>query len=474
MQDQDRSNGHDCRPDAVRIWSAGVDAVRGERVVRNHVHVDGQYANFGKLRLDLSDFDRICVVGAGKAGASMSLGLEAALGDEVLTRCQVAGWVNVPAGCHAPLHRIHLHVARPLSQNEPTEAGVFGSRKIWQLVSSLGPRDLCVGLFSGGGSALLPLPAEGVSLDEKVRVTRHLSAKGANIWQLNAVRKRLSQIKGGGLARACKARYFVSLIISDVLGDPLSVIASGPTVTTDDESSPGLSVEGVARQFGLDQIVSRTVWELLLRPPARSSGELACQVHNHVIANNEMAVEAAGRKATELGYACEILPSEAADCSAERVGRELFRRCRQSLESNDARTCLIGGGEPIVRLLPADRRGKGGRNQQVALAALVESMECGLTADRLEGITILSGGTDGEDGPTDAAGAIVDATTIRQWQTAGDRLSSPRCYLDRNDAYTFFSELDSLLITGPTNTNVCDLRVAIVVPHPHAIPGVLR
>ena len=179
----------------------------------------------GDASIELDSIGRIAVVGAGKAGAGMAAAVEAILGDDLLAEKQVAGWVNVPAGCERRLARIHLHPARPAGVNEPTPAGVAGAESILGLVESLQAGDLCLCLISGGGSALMPAPAEGITLDDKLAVTRHLSSSGANIEQLNAVRKQLSRIKGGGLARACRARRRLTMIISDVLGDPREVIS---------------------------------------------------------------------------------------------------------------------------------------------------------------------------------------------------------------------------------------------------------
>ena len=227
------------REDALAIWRAGLAAVDSERLVRDHVVIAGKLVVIEDLPLSLDDYDRIVVVGAGKAGAGMAAGLERILAEWFLaakaTRT-VSGVVNVPADCVRPLRWITLHAARPPGMNEPTEAGVTGTNKILQLVASLTPRDLCFCLLSGGGSALLPAPLPGISLADKQAVTKHLSAAGANIRELNTVRKQLSRIKGGGLARACHAGRIITLIISDVLGDPLDVIASGPTV--DDSATP--------------------------------------------------------------------------------------------------------------------------------------------------------------------------------------------------------------------------------------------
>ncbi len=228
--------------DAQAIWHAGVAAVASDRLVREHVHVDGAHLRIADQTLALDAIRRICVVGAGKAGAGMAHGLEEALGQQLLNQKQVTGWVNVPADCLRPLRAIHLHAARGAGVNEPTAEGVAGGRKILEMVTDLNEQDLCIVLLSGGGSALLPAPAEGITLPQKLAVTRHLSGAGANIAQLNTVRKQLSAIKGGGLARACRAGHLFTLIISDVLGDPLDVIASGPTVPSTTTARDALQV----------------------------------------------------------------------------------------------------------------------------------------------------------------------------------------------------------------------------------------
>ncbi len=204
------------RNDALQIWQAGVDAVRSERLVQQALHVDGTTLVVGHQRLPLDAIGRIVVVGAGKAGAGMAAAVEDVLGPDLMRKKQLAGWVNVPADCVRPLDAIKLHAARPAGVNEPTPAGAAGSQQILRLVESLRPEDLCLCLISGGGSALMPAPVEGITLDDKLQVTRYLSAAGANIEQLNTVRKQLSAIKGGGLMRSCRAGRLASLIISDV------------------------------------------------------------------------------------------------------------------------------------------------------------------------------------------------------------------------------------------------------------------
>ena len=204
---------------AQQIWSCGVDAVRSDQVVRSRCVVENGFLQIASQKSSIDKLNAICVVGAGKAGAGMAAGLETALGDELLAKTN--GWINVPEGRESELQKIHLHPARPAGKNEPTEAGVRGTKEILRLVEAAGPNDLCICLLSGGGSALLPSPKPGVTLQDKLRITQLLSAAGANINQLNAVRRQLSDIKAGGLARACSASHLITLIISDVMGDPL-------------------------------------------------------------------------------------------------------------------------------------------------------------------------------------------------------------------------------------------------------------
>ncbi len=447
------------REDALAIWQAGVQAVDSNRLVRDNVQVAGDLLTLVGERVDLRDVARIVVVGAGKAGAGMSQGLEEAFGDRWLASDRLTGWVNVPADCVRPLQRIVLHPARPAGVNEPTEAGVEGARQILQLVESLGPLDLCICLLSGGGSALLPLPVEGISLADKQAVTKFLSAAGANIQELNTVRKQLSRLKGGGLARRCLGRLF-TLIISDVMGDPLDVIASGPTVANTTSAADALEV---LHRFVADRSqIPATVWNVLEDQVAQPAVEARADLHdtrNFVIGNNGVAVIAAADEADRRGYRFTVDAAEFLEGQAEAVGKNLIDHALR-MRRQAGPDCLITGGEPVVKLAPSNRRGKGGRNQQLVLAALAHAMARQTDAKNpLADIALLSGGTDGEDGPTDAAGALIDAEcfdTLRRLQL------DPAPYLANNDAYHLFQQLEALIRTGPTHTNVCDLRVVTV------------
>jgi len=454
------------RSELLAIWNAAVHAVRGDHLVKQAVRVDGDRLAVGTESWPLSRLDRIEVLGAGKAVRGMAAGLESALGDEVARATRLDGWLNVPANCMEPLAHIRLHAARPAGLNEPTAEGVHGADEILRRAASLGPRDLCLCLVSGGGSALLPAPRDGVSLQELQHLTRALSAAGANIYQLNAVRKRLSRIQGGGLARACRAGWLVTLILSDVLGDPLPIIASGPTIC-EDEHAAALRALEVWDEFStalrdLPAKLRRMLEDdLRAEPPP----PLVSRVSHHLLANNATAVRAAAAEATRRGFQVQVLDAEASTLTADEVGVDLARHLwALALDHvpGSPPICVLSGGEPVVRLAPADRRGRGGRNQQVVLAALdwlLQQPDGEPRARVFQSVALLSGGTDGEDGPTDAAGALLDAELVQRVLAEHRGTSDP---LSRNDAYSFFEAVDGLIKTLPTHTNVCDVRVAMV------------
>lgn len=458
------SSAQKLRNDAERIWRAGVDSVKPESLLEREIRVADRTLSLGDWQGDLDQIGRILVVGGGKAGASMVRGLEAALGPDLLSEKQVAGWVNIPQGSFEPTVAVHLHVGRPAGVNEPRPEGVEGTRQILHQVAQLQPDDLCICLLSGGGSALLPAPAAGVTLQQKIAITKLLSGAGATINQLNCVRRQLSEIKGGGLARACRAGTLVTLVMSDVLGDPLDTIASGPTFESSDDPQSALAV---LQQLGLQSHPDAAPIVEFLNQRTRSSRESglaskagpSAEVHHVILANNATAVDAAGMEAERLGYNHAMDCATESEGAAEQVGRHL---AQMAVAMRDQRgpNCLITGGEPTVTLAPPERRGKGGRNQQLVLAALEQLGDC-------HGVALLSGGTDGEDGPTDAAGAVVTSEVVaaarRESLEAAD-------YLLRNDAYHFFGPLDALLTTGPTGTNVCDIRVVVVDQQPTEKP----
>ncbi|MDR1964232.1 MAG: DUF4147 domain-containing protein [Planctomycetaceae bacterium] len=485
------------REDLLAIWNAGVEGVRVDRLIRNAVSVQGDALQICGEKYPLNEIDRIVVIGGGKASGAMAESLESILAP-LFGRKEIVGWINVPKNCAKPLQKIFLHPARPMGVNEPTEDAVEGTNKILDLAKNLKSGDFCFNLLSGGGSALLPAPVSEISLREKLELTRFLSESGATIQELNTVRKQLSQIKGGGLKSLCRGKRLVSLILSDVLGDPLDVIASGPTV---DNSSSVHDALAVLRRFAppvVEQVlasdpksiandaeiaeIKETETESVRQRAlhricryfqqqtlsAHAEPELGANggfVRNFIIGNLAAAVEAAGMEALRRGYSYAMHVSRKSEGFADEVGSHLVDLAFEMIHSD----CLIHGGEPVVKLVPPEQRGMGGRNQQLVLAALLHLMnrlglETNSVADDFPGIAILSGGTDGEDGPTDAAGAWIDPIFWSEFRkkTATDSQFQALKFLQTNDAYHFFEPLGTLLKTGATETNVCDLRVVLV------------
>jgi len=370
----------------------------------------------------------------------------------------------VPADCLRPLRRIHLHAARPAGLNEPTEQSVAGTREILRRVQSLSANDVCVVLISGGASALLCSPVPEIMLADKVAVTRVLAGNGAPIQELNLVRTQLSQVKGGRLAAACRAGRLIGLVISDVVGDPLDIIGSGPTTASLSCAESALKI--LLNRGLLEQIPDRVLTFLKSKCGCASSVVTTnCEVTNTIVGSNQIALRAAAEKAISLGYEVLSLGSDRTGEAADE-GREMFRRLmslREGSRGTSRRICLLSGGEPTVKLntapwmsstvLPCP--GQGGRNQELVLAAI----QAWPNSDAWQGITLLSGGTDGEDGPTNAAGATANSDVVeRMNQLPVD----PGEYLATHNSWLFFDRLQSLLITGPTHTNVMDLRVGLV------------
>lgn len=458
------------RHDLFSTWRAGLDGVAVDHLIRSTVRFDPNGALVVDGRVYAVDSrSRIVVIGAGKASGRMAAALENLIGEQEernpRLRHIVEGWVNVPEDCApphvAPLRRIVLHGARPAGLNEPVEAGVAGTLKMLDILKSLEPGDLCFCVLSGGGSALMPAPVAGVTLPEKQELTRSLAAAGANIEELNIVRKQLSRVKGGGLLGATRARM-VSLILSDVLGDPLDIIASGPTVPDSHTASDALAV---LDRYGIALFATRALIDKRVgNSQGASVAETVASRQTVLIGNNATAVEAAGKEAERLGYVVSLACSRQSEGPVEGVASQLLetalemKRLRADGHSG-AFDCLISGGEPTVKLVPSDQRGRGGRNQQLVLACLVDLLDAGwLDGTDDPGFVLLSCGTDGEDGPTDAAGAFFDAEII----AAMRRLQlDPRPFLSRNDAYRFFEQTGGLVKTGPTGTNVCDLRIVL-------------
>jgi len=445
---------------AESIWRAGVEAVQPRHCIPHELGLLEKSVNGWSPERDY------LIIGGGKAGAAMAHATESFLLQQGIPSDRITGWVNVPEGSEtARLQCVHLHPARPVGYNFPTPEAVRGTEEMLKLVDKASPDALILCLISGGGSAILCAPVPGVSLEDKVQVSKQHSAAGASIGELNAVRKHLSLFKGGQLAQRCfpsragTNRQLLSLIISDVIGDPLDVIASGPTAvdpTTFHDALQVLRAKGL-----MDKAPSSVIAYL----EAGSRGEHAetlktmpasePRLMHRLAASNQKAIAAAAKRAESLGY--EVI--EYSD-QREHDTTILATYFADQIASytHQAPVCLISGGETTVKL-PANH-GKGGRNQSFALACLIELNKlCAGDAAQLQGITVLCAGTDGEDGPTDAAGAFADVQVLQAARSQGLNLED---YLARQDAYPFFASTGGLFQTGLTETNVMDLRVFLI------------
>jgi glycerate 2-kinase len=446
------------RSDAISIFKAGLAAADTREAVRRNIAISPRSSSLrvGKnANIPLNEFDRIFIVGAGKAGAAMASAVEETIGLERLA----GGLVNVKYGHSSPRpRRIRLHeCGHPL----PDEAGAQGAQEIEDLLRPMNARDLVFVVISGGASALLSAPIPPVSLRDKQKTTDLLLRAGADIRELNVVRKHISRLKGGQIAALAYPATVVSLILSDVVGDPLDVIGSGPTAP--DSTTFGDAL-GVLAKYGLTRKAPRSVLARLeegargrLPETPKPFDKLFSRVHNIVVGSNGMAIEAARRRAKELGYAPLILSTSIQGEAREvaRVHAEILREAIMSGRPITPPACILSGGETTVTVRG---KGKGGRNQEFALAA-------GLSLAGIEGAMVLSAGTDGTDGPTDAAGATADGTTLRRAAIKGISLAEK---LEANDSYPVFEALGDLVKTGPTGTNVMDLHIMLVGGRPAA------
>ncbi len=433
------------REDARDIFNASLKAVDPIIAVKKHLSLEGDVLQVGKRSYDLSNYSHIYVIGCGKAAASMSYALE-----DILQNRISGGIINVKYGHTKDLKYIKINEAgHPI----PDEAGVKGTKEILTLLHGLRDKDLVMFVISGGGSALLPLPKDGISLEEKQRVTKMLLDSGASIDEMNALRKHISQVKGGQLARVAYPATVISLLLSDVVGDRLDVIASGPTVP--DESTFG-DCMSIIEKYNLK--LPESVMNLIKKgeegeveeTPKEGDPFFEKTVHV-IIASNILALKAAEQKADELGYNTLILSSaiEGETKEVAKVHTAIAKEIHASGNPISKPACIISGGETTVTITG---KGLGGRNQEFVLASALEIAGMGDTV-------ILSCGTDGTDGPTDTAGALVGRLTIQRAEKLG---MQAREYLGNNDSYHFFEKLDDLIKTGPTNTNVMDVRLLLV------------
>ncbi|MBN1177953.1 MAG: DUF4147 domain-containing protein [Anaerolineae bacterium] len=431
---------------AATLITAALQAVDPARAVARHLRMDGSTLHVGPHAYDLAAIDRVVVVGAGKAGAGMAAAVEDVLGSRIS-----AGWVNVRYGYAPPTPPQHVHV-HPAGHPLPDPAGLEGTRRILDLVDSLTGRDLTLVLVSGGGSALLVQPVAGVTLADLQALTDALLRSGATIAEINTVRKHLSQVKGGRLARRIArhgARAAV-LVLSDVVGNPLDAIASGPCAA--DPTTYGQAWDVLARHALLGD-VPHAIRAHLARGRCGEEEEtpkpgdpLFDHVRHVVVGDNRAAAQAAAAQAEALGFRTHLLTTHL-EGEAREVGRVLAALAKDLT----APACLILGGETTVTVRGD---GKGGRNQELALGAA-------LALAGWPGVAVVTLATDGTDGPTDAAGAIATGETAARARALG---LDPAAHLARNDAHPLFTALGDLIVTGPTGTNVCDLAFVVAAP----------
>ncbi len=434
------------RQTAIKIFLNAVDQVNPAHLIHQNVSVAGKTLKAGNTKIDISPIRHIYVIGFGKASAAMARSIEKLLGPRIS-----GGHIITKYGHSAPLQRIGVTEA---SHPIPDAAGVAGTAKVCAIADSAGKHDLVICLISGGGSALLTDIPDGCSLTDLITLNDCLLKAGINIKELNTIRKHLSSVKGGWLAGRAFPATIVSLILSDVTGDPLDVIASGPTVPDPTTYRDALSI--LAR----NDIVSRVPSCLIdiledgikgKHPETPKPGDqVFCSVSNIIIGNNRIALDGAASTATSMGYDARVITDQLTGDVTE-VSSAIFKTIMEVNKSSPGRrTCLLYGGETTVKVTAEN--GMGGRNQHLALLLSI------LLKDTA-GITLLAAGTDGTDGMTDAAGAVVDNTTLKNAAQLNLNINE---YIERFDSYNFFRQEGGLVKTGPTLTNVMDIIIVLI------------
>jgi glycerate 2-kinase len=437
---------------AKAIFLKALSAVDPSKILKDRIRIQRDRLSIkidgdSEKIFDLNTFDKIFLVGSGKASAAMALAVEEIFGDR-LTK----GIITTKYGHLLPLNKTKvIEAGHPI----PDQKGYEGAKKIQRLLKESGPKDLVIFLLSGGGSALLPFPAGQIELREKQEVTQFLLDCGADIKEINTVRKHISMIKGGWLAKWAYPSTVIGFILSDVVGDQLDVIGSGPTVP--DPSTFEEAFE-ILKKYNLLKEISLSIQNRLqsgkegkIEETPKPGEVVFAKVYNSLIGSNTLALLEAKSEAESLGLKTIILSSsiEGETREAARFHTAVAKEVISSGNPVPRPACILSGGETTVTV---KGNGLGGRNQEFALAGALE-------INGIEKVVILSGGTDGTDGPTDAAGALVDNNTVQRAKTMS---LNPKAHLENNDAYPFFQKLGDLLITGPTHTNVMDVRIILV------------
>jgi hydroxypyruvate reductase len=436
---------------AQTIFKAGLERVNSRKLMEQVLNLDGNILKIKteneELSIDLSKFSKIKMVGFGKAAGQMAAGLSSILGQKLIEGIVI---VKDPTDAKLPVGFEVFAGSHPI----PSEASLVAGKALFEFCKNCKEGELVLGVISGGASALMELPAEGLTLDDLQKTTELLMASGATINEMNSIRKHLSKIKGGRVSREIYPAASVNFILSDVVGDDLTVIASGPTVADPTTFSDAWSVvEKYSLAFKLPMNVSKHLKEAMDETPKPGDIKLS-GTRNILVGTNRQALIAARRKAQELGYDTLILSHELQG-EASLVAHKLYTFSKE-MEKNPKfkkPACILSGGETTVTLSGS---GKGGRNQEMALAYVCCLMD--QASDSLEQI-FLSASTDGSDGPTDATGAFASMSIL---ESAKKLNLDPEDFLDNNDSYHFFEKAGGLLKTGPTETNVCDLQVLLI------------
>ena len=431
---------------AEQIFLSGVEGVLPDKLIRTQVKVIDNTLYISNLQFSLVDFNHIYVIGAGKASALMAKEIESILGANISK-----GHIVVKYGSACQLKVIKITEA---AHPTPDLNGVFATNEILKIANQAGENDLVICLISGGGSSLLADFPENSTLDDLIATNLLLLKSGADIKEMNTVRKHLSKVKGGQLAKAIYPAKLVSLILSDVIGDPIDVIASGPTspdLSTFEDAMIVLEKYKLSEELPISMINYLKKGILNLVPETPKVGDpIFLDARNLIIGSNRIALEAAKNKAVELGFNTFIL--------TDKLEGDLIKAAEYVIETalrikNDSQlkkpVCLLFGGEPTIKVTG---KGLGGRNQHLALY-------CATKLKGKEGITILCAGTDGNDGPTDVAGAIVNSQTVSLAMSGN---IDSQMYLDAYDSYHFFKQTGEHIITGSTLTNVMDIIIVIV------------
>ena len=427
---------------------SALNAVDPKRIIKSRISLQNSVLKVNGYSFDLKRFKHVYVVGGGKASGSMAEALEQILSEHITD-----GFINIPRGTKHKTKVIKLHeTSHPI----PDETGVEGTRRILEMAEKAGENDLVICLISGGGSSLMPLPRGDISIVDKKKITEALLKCGATINEINTVRKHISDFKGGWLAKKAYPATVLNLILSDVIGDPLDFIASGPTVP---DSTTFHEAVKILKKYELWNTVPESIRKVLsdgekglIPETPKADDQVFKKVFTVVVGNNRFASLAACESLRSNGLNTLLLTSTL-EGEARHVGTVLASIAREiSISQNPVSkpAGIVAGGETTVTV---KGKGLGGRNQEIALSAA-------LKLEGMNGVVLASLSTDGVDGPTDAAGAIVDGKTLER---AANKGLNPEEFLAENNSYNFFSELGDLIFTGPTGTNVNDVSVIIVL-----------